>query len=107
MDSRPHSLPLAHGAYMGPMSNPNMPITLTINVTFNAKKPIFQNPPPQSPENGPPPPPLPCVPEAKKLVGPVPYPISLINGPKMEVQLKIGLAAPGSLLSPSTVNTLQ
>ena len=86
------------------MSNPNMPTTLAINIAFNVKKPIFYNSPPQTPENGPPPPPPPCVPEAKKLVCLVTYPISLINGPKMEAQLKIGPAAPGSLLSPSTLN---
>ena len=96
--------PLPHGVYMGPISNPNIPTTLTINIAFNVKEPIFQNPPPLSSENGTPPPPLPCVPEAKKLVCPVTYPISLIDGPKMEAQLKISPAALGSLLSPSTLN---
>ena len=97
--------PLPHGVYMGPISNPNIPTTLTINIAFNVKKPIFQNPPPLSLENGPPPPPLPCVPEAKKLVCPMTYPISLIDGPKMEAQLKISPAALGSLLSPSTLKS--
>ena len=76
--------PLTYGVYMGPMSNPNIPTTLAINIAFNVKKLIFQNSPPLSPENGVPPPPLPCVQEAKKLVCRVTYPMTLINGPKMK-----------------------
>ena len=52
---------------------------------------------------GHPPPPLSVAPEAKKLVYPMTLPMSLVDGPKMEAQLKIGPAAPGSPLSPSTL----